>query len=219
MFLSGLHHAARVFLAIGAAPARARAGAALAVVALALTVGCSGPGMFVWYHAVPRTEWVGVNDYVIAVGDTVNIRVYDQETLSTRGKVRADGRMALPFVGEITVAGKQPRVLAAEIESRLKEFILTPKVIVNVDESRPMSVTFLGEVARAGVLTLEPATTLLQGLAQAGGPSEFADDSRIFVLRQVPVFRRIRFTYDALIHNAGGAATFTLMTGDVVVVE
>ena len=46
-----------------------------------------------------------------------------------------------------------------------------------------------------------------------------ADDSRIFVLRQLPAFRRIRFTYDALVHNEAGAATFVLLGGDVVVVE
>lgn len=207
MFLSGL------LSTIGAPRA-------LLVFALSLLgFGCAGPGIFVWYRDVPRSEWASVNDYVINVGDTISIRVYDQEPLSTRGKVRADGRMALPFVGEIVVAGKQPRALSAEVEARLKEFIVTPRVIVNVEESHPMSVTFLGEVTRPGVLTLEASTTLLQGLAQAGGPSEFADDSRIFVLRQLPAFRRIRFTYENLVHNDGGAAAFSLMSGDVVVVE
>ena len=47
-----------------------------------------------------------------------------------------------------------------------------------------------------------------RALAQAGGPAEFADESRIFVMRQHPAFRRIRFTYDALVHNEAGAATF-----------
>jgi polysaccharide export outer membrane protein len=120
---------------------------------------------------------------------------------------------------EVAVAGKPPRVLAAEIEGRLKEFILSPRVIVNVEETRPTSVTFVGEVTRPGLLTIEPGTTLLQAIGQAGGPAEFADDSRIFVLRQHPTFRRIRFTYDALVHNDGGAATFALLGGDVVVVE
>ena len=194
---------------------------ALLLAGLALaSVGCASAGSFVWYHQVPRAEWAApVGEYVIAVGDTVNVRVYDQESLSTRGKVRVDGRLALPMLGEVAVAGKAPRVLATEVEGRLKEFVLTPRVIVNVEETRPTSVTFVGEVARPGLLTIEPGTTLLQAFGQAGGPAEFADDTRIFVLRQHPTFRRIRFTYDALVHNEGGAATFVLVGGDVVVVE
>jgi polysaccharide export outer membrane protein len=196
-----------------------RGGIRYAALGLALA-GCASAGTFTWYRDVPRQEWAApVGEYVIAVGDTVNVRVYDQENLSTRGKVRVDGRLALPMLGEVAVAGKAPRVLAAEVEGRLKEFIVSPRVIVNVEETRPTSVTFVGEVARPGSLTIEPGTTLLQALAQAGGPAEFADDSRIFVLRQLPAFRRIRFTYDALVHNEAGAATFVLLGGDVVVVE
>jgi protein involved in polysaccharide export with SLBB domain len=82
-------------------------------------------------------------------------------------------------------------------------------------------VNILGEVAHVGALTLDPATGsgLLQALSQAGGPSEYADKSEIFVLRRTPEFRRIRFTYDALVENRSGAATFPLRTGDVIVVE
>jgi len=39
------------------------------------------------------------------------------------------------------------------------------------------------------------------------------------VLRQFPQFKRIRFTYTALIHNEANAASFPLRNGDVVVVE
>ena len=56
-------------------------------------------------------------------------------------------------------------------------------------------------------------------IARAGGPSDFADKSRIFVLRQFPEFQRIRFTYDAIVRKDGGAAGFPLRTGDVIVIE
>jgi polysaccharide export outer membrane protein len=60
---------------------------------------------------------------------------------------------------------------------------------------------------------------LIEALAQAGGPNDFADKSRIFVLREFPKFQRLRFTYDAILHNEGGAAGFPLRTGDVIVIE
>lgn len=192
-----------------------------AVMALSVFAsGCGSSGSYIWYNNLPRSEWGETSgEYIIGVGDGLRIQVYEQEALSTHAKVRPDGRIALPFVGEIVAAGKHPLGFANELEARLKEFIVAPRVIVNVDEMQPVVVSILGEVGKVGALTLEPSTGLLQALALAGGPNEFADKSSIFVLRKFPEFHRIRFTYDALVQNQGDAATFSLRTGDVIVVE
>jgi polysaccharide export outer membrane protein len=187
---------------------------------LAAPLGCAGAGQYVWFGEMPPADRGTVaGDYVIGVGDTISIRVYEQDGVSGDVKVRIDGKVALPLAGEIVVAGKRPIELSREIEGRLKEFIVTPRVTVNVTTSQPITVTVLGEVAHIGTVTLEPPARLVEALAQSGGPSEFADKSRIFVLRQFPSFRRIRFTWDAVLRNVDGAAAFPLRTGDVVVVE
>jgi polysaccharide biosynthesis/export protein len=159
------------------------------------------------------------SDYIIGVGDAISIRVYEQDGLSGDVKVRRDGKTSLPLVGEIVVAGKRPLDVAAEIEARLKQFVVSPRVTVNVTSSQPISITTLGEVGRVGAVTLEPPVRLVEVMAQCGGPSEFADKSKIFVLRQFPAYKRIRFSWDAILRNEGGAATFPLRTGDVIVVE
>ena len=186
----------------------------------ALVGGCASAGAFTWYQDVPNADWrTDVSEYVIGVGDTINIRVYEQDGLSQSVKIRRDGRIALPLAGELLAAGKHPSQLAREIEAHLKEFIVTPRVTVNIDSSQPVTVTAVGEIGHIGTLTLEPPARLIEALATAGGPNEFADKSRIFVLRQFPQFQRIRFTYDAIVHNDGGAAGFPLRTGDVIVIE
>jgi protein involved in polysaccharide export with SLBB domain len=181
--------------------------------------GCGGSGQYVWYTSLPQSEWARPVEYTIAVGDVISVRVYDQENISTKSKVRRDGRMEIPFVGEVQVAGKKPFDVAREIEGRLRAFIVTPRVTVNVDEAQPVSVTMLGEVGTKGTLNLAPPAELAQALAAAGGLTEFASESKIFVLRRAPTFQRIRFTYDSVVENKGGAAMFPLRTGDVVVVE
>jgi len=189
----------------------------LASVALS---GCASAGTYVWYHDVPPAEWgSATGEYVIGVGDVLSIRVYEQDNLSGTAKIRRDGRIALPLAGEFMAAGKHPTQFAREIETKLKEFVVTPRVTINVETSQPVTVTAVGEITKVGALTLEPPARLIEALAQAGGPNDFADRSRIFVLRQFPTFQRIRFTYDAILHNEGGSATFPLQTGDVVVVE
>jgi polysaccharide export outer membrane protein len=193
----------------------------LTTAALAFAVACGSSGPYVWYHDLPRTEWeASFGEYVIGVGDGISVGVYGQEALATHAKVRTDGRIALPLAGEVVAAGKHPSALAREIEARVAQYIQQPHVTVNVDDVQPVVVSFIGEVGHVGSLTLDRAsTTLLQGLAQAGGPTDYADRSRIFVLRKAPEFRRIRFTYDSLVENRGGAALFPLRTGDVIVVE
>lgn len=194
--------------------------AGLSCLLLAAPAGCAGAGQYVWFHEMPQPDrGANAGDYVLGVGDTINIRVYDQDGVSSDVKIRSDGKIALPFAGELVAAGKRPLELSREIEARLKQFIVSPRVTVNVSTAQPITVTVVGEVARIGTVTLEPPARLVEALAQSGGPGEFADKSKIFVLRQFPSYRRIRFTWDAILRNDNGAATFPLRTGDVVVIE
>jgi polysaccharide biosynthesis/export protein len=192
-------------------------------IALALLFGataCGSNAKYVWYTELPKEEVVPTNDeYVIGVGDSISIRVYEQEAVSGTVRIRRDGRIALPLLGELVVAGKHPSEFARELEGKLKAFIISPRVTVNVEQSQPITISTMGELGNKGTMTLEPPGILIQAIAQAGGLGEFADKSRIFVLRQFPEFQRIRFTYDAVLDNENGAAKFHLRTGDVLLVE
>lgn len=184
------------------------------------TSGCASAGQYVWLSELPPAERAAITgDYVINLGDVVNIRVYEQDSLSGDFKIRRDGKIALPLAGEIVAAGKPPLQLSSEIEARLKQFVVGPRVTVNVTTSQPISVTVVGEVPKIGVVTLENPARLIEALGQSGGLNEFADPERIFVLRQFPSYKRIRFTWSDITHNVADAASFPLRTGDVIVVE
>ncbi|MCC6338320.1 MAG: polysaccharide biosynthesis/export family protein [Myxococcales bacterium] len=165
---------------------------------------------------------VSVGEYVIMPGDVLQVRVFQQEAMSSRVRVRVDGRVSLPLVNDWMAAGKTPAALALELQQALKGFINAPVVTVSVEESRPLSVSILGEVARPGVVVLEPGAGVLTALSAAGGFTDFAHRDGIFVLRSRPGEAspaRILFTWDALTSGDGRAATFRLLPGDVVVVE
>ena len=183
-------------------------------------LSCASPGKFVWYTELSRAEWgMPAPQYVIGVGDTLRVSVYEQESISQSIKIRRDGRMSLPLIGEIMAAGKTPAALASELEAQFKKYLVTPRITVNVEEAQPITVTALGEFNTKGGLTMEPPAYLIQAIAQTGGLSEFANPKEIFVVRQMPQFQRIRFTYDAIMNNEAGAAVFPLRTGDVIVAE
>jgi polysaccharide export outer membrane protein len=160
-------------------------------------------------------------EYVIGSGDMLAIRVYEQESVSTRGRVRPDGKLTIPLAGEVDTLGKRPTDLAKEIEARLKPFVRTPTVTVIIEESQPIRVSVLGEVAHPGVFVLEPGAGVLQALASAGGTNDYASRDRIFVIRRMPGEGpiRIRFSQSKLMGESRRAATFALVSGDVVMVE
>jgi polysaccharide biosynthesis/export protein len=182
------------------------------------SAACSGPGTYVWYSQLP-SEAFATDEYLVSVGDMLNIRVLGHEDMSTHIRVRSDGRIAVPIVGEISAAGKHPSALRAEIEGRLKDYVVMPSVTLNVDATLPPKIMLLGEVSHPGVFPVEPSSSLAEALALAGGVTEYATRDRIFIVRSNPQPIRIRFTWDAVTHDIGHAATFPVRAGDVIVVE
>jgi polysaccharide export outer membrane protein len=189
-------------------------------VLLALAVGgCGSTGSYVWYQSLPPEAALQSNEYVIEVGDTVSIRVLGHEEMTLRQKVRTDGRLALLLIGDVMAAGKRPSALKAELEGRLKDYIVSPSVAVNIDDTEPLTVLALGEVAKPGVIPLEQDPRLARAIALAGGLTDYASRSGVYVVRGQPKPARIRFTYESIYRNIGGAGDFLLQRGDLVEVE
>ena len=187
--------------------------------------GCRGVGEYVWVDAFKDEVPAPKPTYVISRGDLVAVRVWNQETMSGRARVRHDGMISLPFVNDVEAAGLEPAALARRLQARLKEFIVNPVVTVSLEEPAPLEVSVVGEVTRPGVYRVDPDAGVLKALANAGGLTTLAGRDRIFVLRHEEGGNgarsavRIRFTYEALAHAMGPATRFRLRSGDVVVVE
>ena len=121
----------------------------------------------------------------------------DQDPITTRARVRSDGRIELPILGEVEARGRA-LALRAELEARYKDYFKAPSLILNLEEVQPTNIAVLGEVTRPGGVTVDSTTTIVQALALAGGVTEFATLDRVFVLRGGPTPLRIRFTYEAI---------------------
>jgi polysaccharide biosynthesis/export protein len=188
---------------------------ALAGLLLPPLAGCA-EAPYVWVHDLPPER--AADEYVIASGDVVGVRVFNQESLSAHGRVRSDGKLAVPFLGDVELRGKTPAAASKELGARFKEYVVSPVVTVTVDETQPTSVSVLGEVTHPGIYTLDASSGVLQALAAAGGLTDYAGRDAIYVVRRAPP-QRIRCTFSSLTRGEGRAATFRLLAGDVVVVE
>ncbi len=182
--------------------------------------GCGHVAPFVWVDSLTLPPAAETADYLIGPGDLLSIQVWEQEKMSTKGRVRADGKLSVPLLNDVAMAGKTPGVVASELEAALKPFMLAPRVNVIVDEPRPLTVSVLGYVGRPGQYVMEPGAGVAQVLAAAGGLSPFAHKDRLFLLRggsDRP--ERIRFRFEQLTDPSSLAARFRVQRGDVVVVE
>ncbi len=181
--------------------------------------GCAVQGAYVWVQEMPAAG-IQPAETIIKEGDVISVRVFGQDQISTRGRVRPDGMFVVPLLGEAQAGGRSPGAFSGELQEKLKAYVTAPNVTVTIEESQ-IRVDVTGEVRRPGTVPLETPYRVLSAIASAGGLTEFAKDDRIFVLRadKTGTIRRIRFRYEALTQGEPRAAAFRLQSGDVLVVE
>jgi polysaccharide export outer membrane protein len=109
-------------------------------------------------------------DGPIGPRDRIDIRVVQDPTLNTISTVGDDGRVALPLLGKVEVAGMTPSQVEAQLKALLEaKYITRADVSVQVVEygNRPISV--VGAVTHPGRINATANITLIQALTQAGG--------------------------------------------------
>lgn len=184
-------------------------------------VGCAhSAGSYVWVDDLPAPQ--NAPAYTIGVGDLLNVQVWDHDKMSSRTRVRDDGYISMPLLDDAIAAGRTPEQLARELEASLKDknLVVNPRVTVVLEETGPLKIPVMGEVARKGVFTLENGAGLAEAIASAGGLTEFAHRDQIFVLRRTPPKSvLIRFTFDEISSATGNASSFRLRAGDVVIAK
>jgi polysaccharide export outer membrane protein len=183
-------------------------------------IGCVSMGSYVWVDQVMTTDSTRETPaYLLAPGDVLFVRVFNQDNISGKSRVRPDGRITVPFLNDVPVAGKTTMEVAIVLEGLLKKFINEPVVTVSLEEPRPFHVSVLGEVSKPGTYPLDPrASNVLGAVALAGGLTIFAHSDRIFVVR-TGAEKKIRFSLEALSNPASAAAQFKLIDGDLIIVQ
>jgi polysaccharide export outer membrane protein len=107
-------------------------------------------------------------DYVIGEGDGLDIAVWGVKDLNCSVKVRPDGKITIPGLGEVTASGFTPKNLQADLAVRLKELVKNPIVTVTVRDITNSRVYIFGSGVQPGVVDLNRRTTLLQLLCTIG---------------------------------------------------
>jgi len=101
-------------------------------------------------------------DYVIGEGDSLDISVWGVKELNFSVKVRPDGKITVPGLGEVVASGSTPSALQVTLAGRLKELVKSPIVTVTVREITNSKVYIFGGGVKSTVYELSRRTSLLQ---------------------------------------------------------
>jgi polysaccharide export outer membrane protein len=127
--------------------------------------------------------------YIIGPGDSLQIYVRDNPSLSTAVPVRPDGGISITLVQSIQAAGKTPEELASDLEKTLSQYVRSPLVTVIVKSfvgTYSQQVRVVGQAAKPMALTYRSGMTLLDVMIDVGGLTKFAAGNKAKVIRHLP---------------------------------
>jgi polysaccharide export outer membrane protein len=169
--------------------------------------------------ALARKAATADPNYTIGPQDVLDISVWKEPELTRSVPVRPDGKISLPLLNDVQAAGLTPSQLAALITTNLKKFVTAPQVTVIVTAINSQRVFIIGEVLRPGAFPLLPGMTVLQALSSAGGFTQFASLSKIYILRNEDGKQtKHPFNYKAAINGKQVDQNFLMKAGDQIVV-
>jgi protein involved in polysaccharide export with SLBB domain len=176
---------------------------------IALTGGASG-----------QAPAAGRASGTIGSMDTVEIRVFREEELTTMGQLSPDGTITVPLIGAVKIAGLTTDRAAAAITAKLKDgFLVNPQVSVTIEARVRRSITVLGQVQNAGVFELPPnrKLTVVEAIGMAGGATRIANTKKITLKRNTAGKPEVT-TLNLKDITSGKAADVPLRDGDVLTV-
>jgi exopolysaccharide production protein ExoF len=132
---------------------------------------------------------LAASDYTVRAEDKLRIRVYQFPELSGEFTVSSAGRIFMPPIGEIPVAGLSTNDISGRISDHLIKggYSQKPGTMVELLQSRPIFV--LGDVQRPGEYAYRPGLTILQAISLAGGHFRFTDPGLLRLERDVVATR------------------------------
>ena len=149
-----------------------------ASVVVLLCDGCQHPA------GLPPEHMVAPTSVTLVSGDVVKLTFPGAPELNQSQKIRSDGKINLPLIGEVDAAGKSITTLQDELAKRYKPQLQSTTVVVTL-ESSIAQVVISGAVSKPMKLSFERPTTVFQAIMEAGGVNEYGSLRNVHLIRLV----------------------------------
>lgn len=126
-------------------------------------------------------------DYVLKPGDSIEMIIYKEPDLSIRSRLGKDGKVQLPLLGEIKLAGLTIKNATELLRARYDaDYVVSPQIYLNIVAYNTVKFTVIGQVGRPGAYEYSESDPLdlLQAVGMAGGFTRIADRGHITIKRR-----------------------------------
>lgn len=155
-------------------------------------------------------------DYRIGIGDELVVTLWGSVAGEIRVAVDRNGRITIPRVGPVLVAGVRYADLSDTISARVAKVFRNFKVSASLGRLRYIRIYVTGYTAQPGAYSVSSLSTVLTGLMRAGGPSAAGSFRNIELRRQGQTVAR--FDLYALLLQGDQSADRPLQANDVLYV-
>jgi polysaccharide export outer membrane protein len=157
--------------------------------------------------------------YRIAPLDTLTVKIFKMPDLSGDYEVDLTGEIAMPLIGSVRAVD----LTTAELDDRLtakfgEKYLRNPDISVGVKSSTRRNITVDGAVTKVGTFGVNGPMTMLQAIAQAGGPTPDANPRRVAIFRQINGQRQAA-AFDLTSIRRGEAPDPPVYPGDIIIVD
>src|SRR5437762_2139933 len=118
----------------------------------------------------------------LSPGDEIKAAYADESVPDQTQKIRRDGKVSLPLIGEVTAAGKRVIDFQHELVSRYEGKLDNNEVLVTLEDGRA-TVIVSRFVNKPGPVNFDRATTVYQAIMGAGGVSDYGSASSVHLTR------------------------------------
>jgi len=176
-----------------------------------VTSGCGTSGYDYSKEPDPRKR-----EFVLGASDQVKITVWKNPELSSDARVRPEGTVTMPLIGDIQATGRTPTELQKEITQKLSSYVREGAVVsVAVSEVNSYRFTVGGNVEHGGIFTSKYYVTVSEAVAMAGGLNKFANPHKLVIVRnEGQGVRRIPIDYERIASGEHPEENLPLIAGD-----
>ena len=139
-------------------------------------------------------------DYVVGPGDGLSIDLWGGVSQRLLRTVDSEGRLSLPEVGPVLVAGKSMADVQQAVQRTLRSQFRDVSADVSLSRLRNIRVYVVGDVAHPGAYDISSLSTPLNAIFAAGGPTERGSLRNLEHYRGKQLVQDVD-VYDLLLHG------------------
>lgn len=142
-------------------------------------VGCQTTGI----PEADLAEGVVTESNVLGAGDIISLAFTGASEFNQSQKIRLDGKVSLPMIGEVTAAQKTIKSFQSELSRLYENELQNPEVVVSLVQ-KAAHVYVNGQVLAPGKILLDREMTALEAIMESGGFTELANQKKVTLIRR-----------------------------------